>query len=391
MTLISNITRGERIKISIAFLFSIVAAVLHTFEFDAVLTFIVAAVALAVLAALVGTATEHLGQHMSSGATGVLHSAIGNLPELFIAIFALRAGLVTVVQASLIGSILANSLLVLGLAFLVGGLKHGTQRFASETPRLIATLTLLAVAALAVPTLAVMLHTPAGKHAEGLSVACAVALLIVFVLSIPFSIQGATTEESASEEGTTVVAGEMTETKIASQDETSRDNSAPLALRVEKQTKLVWSLSFALMMLALAGVGAAFVSDWFVEALQPAIKILGLSEAFTGLIIVAIAGNAVENVVGIQLAARNKPDYAVSVILNSSLQVALGLIPMLVLVSFFVSGTHLTLVLPPLLVVALGLAAGLGALIVYDGESIWLEGVALIGLYVIIAASFWWG
>ena len=107
--------------------------------------------------------------------------------------------------------------------------------------------------------------------------------------------------------------------------------------------------------------------------------------------VVAIAGNAVENVVGIQLAARNKPDYAISVILNSSLQVAIGLTPILVLLSLFIGGTHLTLVMPAMLVAVLGLAALLGALIVFDGESTWLEGAALLGLYWIIAVSFWLG
>lgn len=114
---------------------------------------------------------------------------------------------------------------------------------------------------------------------------------------------------------------------------------------------------------------------------------LHLSQAFTGLVIVAIAGNAVENLVAVRLAARNKPDCAVSVIMNSSPQVALALIPVLVILSFMISPHHLTLIMPPLLVVALGLAAAL----VFDGESVWLEGVALIGLYGIIAASFWWG
>lgn len=147
----------------------------------------------------------------------------------------------------------------------------------------------------------------------------------------------------------------------------------------------------AVAILVFAGVGAALVSDWFVEALTPTMKSLHLSEAFTGLVIVAIAGNAVENVVGIQLAARNKPDYAISVILNSSLQIALFLIPTLVLLSFVLGGAHLTLVLPPLLVAALALTSLVSAFIVYDGESIWLEGVALIGLYGIIAAAFWWG
>ena len=141
----------------------------------------------------------------------------------------------------------------------------------------------------------------------------------------------------------------------------------------------------------MAGVAAALVSDWFVRALEPAIETLHISQAFAGLVVVAIAGNAVENVVGIQLALKNKVDYAISVIMNSSLQVALGLTPILVLLSYFFTPVPLTLVLPPLLVLALGLAAMLSALIVYDGESNWLEGLALMGLYAIIAVSFWWG
>ncbi len=126
-------------------------------------------------------------------------------------------------------------------------------------------------------------------------------------------------------------------------------------------------------------------------SITPAIDTLHISQAFPGLVIVALAGNAVENVVGIQLAARNQPDYAISVILNSSLQVALGLTPVLILLSFIIGATHLTLVLPSLLVAALGLTAILSTVIIYDGESTWLEGLALMGLYGIVAVSFWWG
>jgi len=125
-----------------------------------------------------------------------VQSALGNLPELFVGIFALRAGLVSVVQAALVGSILGNSLFVLGLAFFVGGLRHGTQRFASETPRRIANLALLSVAALIIPTLTARLHTPAAGHEEGLSIACAVILLAVFIASIPSSLQGEPTKLS---------------------------------------------------------------------------------------------------------------------------------------------------------------------------------------------------
>ena len=142
--------------------------------------------------------------------------------------------------------------------------------------------------------------------------------------------------------------------------------------------------------LGLAAVGAAFASDWFVTALTPAIETLHMSQEFAGLVIVAIAGNAVENVVGVQLAARNRPDFAISVIVNSSLQIALALTPVLVFISLLFS-THLTLVFPPLLALVLVVAAILGAFVVNDGESTWQEGVVLVGFYVVIAASFWWG
>src|SRR5260221_4884153 len=175
------VSRTEWLFIAGSLVLSVLAGILTLLHANAVLTFGVSGVALAVLAALVGQATDQLSTRLGPGATGVLQSALGNLPELFVGIFALRAGLVSVVQAALVGSILGNSLFVLGLAFLVGGLRHGTQRFSSTAPRMIANLTLLAVAALIVPTLTFGLHTPAAGHEEGLSIASAVILLVVFI------------------------------------------------------------------------------------------------------------------------------------------------------------------------------------------------------------------
>lgn len=318
--------------------------------------FIASAVALATLASLVGEATDQLGTRLGPGATGVVQSALGNLPELFISIFALRAGLVIVVQTALIGSILANSLLVLGLAFIVGGLRHGRQRFGTDTTRMTAMLLVLSVASLAIPTLATAPGAPDFGHARDLSLVTAIVLLIVFVGSIPMAVKG---------------------------------NIGPS--RGEGKQESGWPLIASLIVLGAAGVGAAFVSDWFVKALRPAMATLGLSEEFVGLVIVAIAGNAVENVVGISAAARNEPDLAVSLILNSSLQVALLLVPALVVISMFLGGPMLTLIAPPLLITSLGLAAVLGALIVGDGESNYVEGLALVGLYIIIAGSVWFG
>src|SRR5690349_25022599 len=137
---ITTISMRARILLLIALVASVVSGILTAAGANAILTFVVAAAALATLAALVGEATEQFGAYLGAGATGVLQSALGNLPELFVGIFALRAGLVQVVQAALVGSILGNSLFVLGLAFFLGGLRHGTQRFASDAPRMIATL-----------------------------------------------------------------------------------------------------------------------------------------------------------------------------------------------------------------------------------------------------------
>ncbi len=350
--------RNELLIIGGAIAITIISGILVLLQSAPVLIFIVAGLALSLLAAVVGQATEQLGARMGSGATGVLQSALGNLPELFVSIFALRAGLLEVVQATIVGSILGNSLFVLGLAFMVGGAKFGKQKFASQAPRTIATLTFLSVAALAIPTMVHGLHTPAAGHEQVLSIACSIILLLIFLASLPVSL---------SDSGGAGTTGEKEENGKA------------------------WPLWLAIVILSIAGIGSAFVSDWFVTALTPAINILHLSQAFTGLVIVALAGNAVENVVGIQFAARNQQDFALSVILNSSLQVALCLTPILVLLSFVVSSTHLTLVMPPLLVGELGLAALISAVIIIDGESTWLEGLVLIGLYGIMAASFWWG
>lgn len=350
--------KKEKVIIVLCLVVSIAAGILHYAEANAVLAFAITALALALLAVLVGDATEQLGSRLGPGATGILQSGLGNLPELFVSIFALRAGLANVVQAALVGSILGNSLLVFGLAIFFGGLKNGTQRFKSETPKMIATLMILAVSALIIPTLAKELHTPAEPHVNKLDIVCAIVLLVIFAASIVFSIKG---------------------------DKAVSPNPEECNQHPE------WSLGLTIGVLAGAGIGAAFVSEWFVSALEPAMAALNISQTFAGLVVVAIAGNAIENLVGIQLAWRNQADYAVSVILNSSLQIALGLFPILVLLSFVLGGSILTFTLSPLLIVALALSTVVTAFVVYDGESIWLEGLALIALYFIIAASFWWG
>jgi Ca2+:H+ antiporter len=352
-----SLTRSDRVVIGAASVMTLAAGALHFGHGNATLTFVIAGLALAALAAMVGRSVEQVADRHGSGATGVVQSALGNLPELFVCIFALRAGLVSVVEAAIIGSILGNVLLVLGLAFMVGGLRNGRQVFDGGRARTLIALMILAVAAMLVPSLASYVHTPAASHEHALSVIASIVLLTVFALSLPASIRRAEGESHQAEE---------TE---------------------EPQ----WPLPVAIVALAATGLLAALVSDWFVAALTPALVTLHISQTFAGLVIVAIAGNSVENVVGIQLAARNKADHALSVILNSPLQIALVLAPLLVLLSPVIGGATFTLVFPPLLVSTVVASVLAVSFVIIDGESDWLEGAALLGLYVVIAASFWWG
>jgi Ca2+:H+ antiporter len=351
------LTRSDQVVLGGSAVAVLLAGLTRYVDLGSVTAFACSAIAVAGLAAVVGRSVEQLGDRFGPGATGVLQSALGNLPELFIGIFALRAGLIEVVQAAIIGSILGNVLLVLGLAFLVGGLRHGVQHFDAARARSICVLLVLAVGAMVIPSLAQYVHTPAASHEGELSTIVSIVLLVVFALSVPASLR-----------------------------RTNGGGSAAAEMESPR-----WPVRLAVGLLAGASVLAALVSDWFVTALQPAIVILHISPAFAGLVIVAIAGNAIENVVGIQLAARNQADFALSVIVNSPLQIALVLAPALVLLSHVVGGAVLTLVFSPMLVVVVALAVITVTIAIVDGKSEWLEGAALLGLYVAIASAFWWG
>src|ERR1700712_5031332 len=263
-----TLVRSDQIILGISAALCVLAGVSHYGHWNSGLVFVLSAAAVCLLASLVGRSVEQLGDRFGPGATGVLQSALGNLPELFICIFALRAGLVDVVRAALVGSILANLLLVLGLAFVVGGLRHGTQQLGSERARTITVLMLLSVTAMAIPSVAYSVHAPAADHEDALSIVVSVLLLGLFVLFLPASLRRS--------------AGEGQETQEAGPHEAPR-----------------WPVWLAVGMLAAASVLAAFVSDWFVTALEPAMTAMGISQVFAGLVVVAIAGNAVENFVGV--------------------------------------------------------------------------------------------
>jgi len=245
-------------------------------------------------------------------------------------------------------------------------------RYSATRSRMIMALMILSVAAMLVPSLASYVHAAAASHEVGLSRITAVVLLIVFALSVPASLRREDPAEAGGLEPT--AAEQRAEAEAAEQEHGNH-----------------WPLAFAVGMLAATGVLAAYVSDLFVNALQPAMQSLHISEAFAGLVIVAIAGNAVENAVGVKLAWQNQADHALSVILNSPLQIALVLAPALVLLSPLVGGASFTLVFNPMLVSTVAISTVAVAYLVFDGESDWLEGATMVGLYILIAAAFWWG
>jgi Ca2+:H+ antiporter len=329
----------------------VVTGVLHYAGVEPVVVFVASAVALAGLAWAIGLATEAVGARFGPALTGVLQTTLGNLPELFVVLFALAAGEVVVAQTSILGSLFANALLVLGLAIVAGSfsMRDGVMRFAARLPNDTATLLLLAVFIIVLLGLSNTVGDRASEHAVAISAVGAVCLLVVYVVWLWSYLRG--------------------------------DVKEP-ALEAESETPFVFGTAIAV--LVVAGVGAAFVSEWFVDALDPAVDALGISKAFTGLVIVGIAGNAVENVVGITLAAKKQSDLAVSVIKNSVAQIAAFLFPALVLLSLFFEN-RLTFVLSPVYIGALAVMAIAMWQITGDGQAVAFEGCALVAIYVVLA------
>jgi Ca2+:H+ antiporter len=334
-----------------------VTAVLHFADVEPVAVFVVAGAALGGLAWAISVATESVGERYGPAVTGALQSTLGNLPELFLVLFALSAGEIVVARTSILGSLFANGLLVLGLAILAGAraAPDGVMRFRTRLPQDTATLLLLAISMIVLLGLSDQVGDRASRHEVTISAIGAVVLLVVYAIWLVDYLRS---------------------------DEPREEVHAD-ALRA--------ALPFrpALAVLAVSGVAAAFVSDWFVAALDPAVKALGISKAFTGLVIVAIAGNAVENVVGITLAAKGRADLAISVVKNSVAQIAVFLFPALVLLSLLFEH-RLTFVLAPVYIGALFLMAIAVWQITGDGEAVAFEGWALVAIYATLGVLTWY-
>jgi Ca2+:H+ antiporter len=345
-----GLTRTERMVIGVIVIATAVAGIAHYADWDPLLAFALATVALAGLAHVVSLATEQVGERFGPAATGLLQSTLGNLPELFVVIFALRAGEVVVAQTSIVGSIFANALLVLGLVIVLGARSapDGKMRFRARLPNDTATLLLVTSFIIVLVGLAHATHEPAAQHERAVSAIAAVALLGVYLAWVVPYVRSEAAQEPAH-------------------------RSAP---RVP--------LGVSIGLLAAGGVGSAFVSDWFVAALRPTIDQLGVSEAFAGLVVVALAGNAVGNVAGLVLAHKGQYDLAISVVKSSVAQIAAFLYPALVIISLLFAH-QLTFALAPVLIGALLLTALSVWQITGDGEAVAFAGWALVAIYVILA------
>ncbi len=352
----SRLTPTERVALPAIAILTAIAGAANYGQWAAVPRFAIATLALAGLAWVVSFATEQLGERFGPAVTGMMQSTLGNLPELFVVIFALQKGELVVAQTAIIGSIFANAMFVLGLVIVVGALRapDGVMRFSHRLPRDTTTLLLVCVFIIVLLGLSLAAHDPASHHVDTISVVGAVSLLVVYLAwVVPY----------------------LRADKLPGAE---ADSAEP------KRAGPRLSLRLTLALLLIAGVASAFVSDWFVNGLEPAIVQLKISQAFAGLVIVAIAGNAVENTAGIVLAWKGRSDLAISVVKNSVAQIAAFLFPLLVLVSFLLA-TTLTFALAPVYIGALLVMALAMWQITGDGEAAAFEGWALVALYVILA------
>lgn len=327
----------------------------------ATVVFVVSCLAVIPLAGTMGHATEELAERMGEGVGGLLNATFGNAAELIIAVIALRAGLFDLVKASITGSIIGNILLVFGLSTLVGGLRYQTQSFNATAAAAGTTLLVLSVVGLLVPG---VFHAIVGNTARAaehdLSLRISIVLVITYALSLVFTLK---THRY-------LYVGDVT----PEDDEPGDVHPGPL-----------WK---PVAVLAAATAGIAFMAEFLVGAATETARALGWSEIFVGVIVVAIIGNAAEHSTAVMMAVKNKMDVAINIAVGSSIQVALFVAPVLVLLSYAVAPRPMDLVFSRLEVVAIAVSVLIMGYVAADGESHWMEGVQLLAVYAILGIAF---
>ena len=328
--------------------------------------FIVSCLAIVPLAGWMGRATEELAEHLGHGIGGLLNATLGNAAELIIGVMALSKGLTGVVKASITGSIIGNILLVMGVSIVGGGVKFREQRFNQTAARASATTLTLAAVALAIPT---VFHVTAAAYSGGwsqateqkLSLAIAIVLFVTYACVLGFEL--------------------ITHKQLYASESQDGGEGRPAAG--------AWSVSKSLLILTVATSLVAMMSEFLVGAVEAARSVLGLTEVFVGVIVIAVIGNAAVHSTAVMMAMKNKMGLSLGIAVGSSLQIALFVAPVLVFYSYLIGQPmHLEFTLPE--VVAVIVAVHLIYHISGDGETNWLEGVQLLSVYLILGILFFY-
>ena len=335
----------------------------HLSHVSATVLFFMAALAILPIAAQIVGATEQLATRTGDAVGGLLNATFGNAPELIIALVALKAGYLDMVRASLVGAILANLLLALGIAFLTGGIKFHEQKFNPTAARAYGSMLFLAAVSLTVPSAFSRLFAPneVVRQEQLLNIGIAVLLLIAYGLYILYSLK---THKGAFE---------------------SVESEGDEAAHHEEQ----WSVARAVITLVVASVLAAFMSEILVGAAEETGKALGMSQVFIGIVFVAVVGGAAESGSAIAMGRKNKMDLSVGIALGSSIQIALFVAPLLVLASYFIAPLPLELAFSRAEIGSLFMAVLIGVMVCGDGQANWYKGIQLITVYSIIGLMFY--
>lgn len=343
-------SRRDRTWFGVVLALSVLAVVLEVASVRGEFAFGAAAVALMGLAWLLGEATDQAGNTAGPRTSALLNATFGNLPEVVIVILAINAGLDDIARASIIGSVIGNVLLILGVSLMVGGWKHGIQTFNERVAATNSSMLILGVAGLGLPTLFAALHS--SDSADTLSIWTGAALLLCYggYILFSFSMPGQKLEDE------------------------------PGSIR--------WSTREAVVALAVTAVATGVVSEVLVDSIKPTVEQLGIPRAFVGLILVPFVGNVAEHFSAVRLAYRNRVDFSMAIAFGSGIQIALGASGVAVFTSILL-GDELSLVFDPLQIAALGAAALVATLVARGGETNWLEGLQLVVIYLIVSVAVW--
>jgi len=357
-----------------------IALLLEFTHSEPLLVFIFAAIGLIPLAKLIGQSTEHLATHYGPTVASLLNVTFGNAAEVIIGIAAISAGLLNLVKASIIGSIIGNILLVFGLSLIVGGLKHKEQIFNKENTGYQSSMLFLAIIGLAVPTILSTTAAEVGHQGniEFISVCVAFVLLGVYIASIIFTF--VTHKHLFS----------ITSVEREEKNDEGRNHDSEISQDLDENVQsndLHWSKKRSIILLGASLIGVVIVSEVLVSSVEVTIKKFGFSEMFVGAIIVGVVGNAAEHSSAIMLARKDKLDLSIGIAAGSGTQVAIFVVPILVIAGIVVN-RHFNLVFTIYELAVVFLSAIILNLIAHDGKSNWFEGIMLTAVYIIVAVGF---